>query len=418
MKKYLLFVLLVFSFVLLGCGDDSIYKESTPKDGLLTNKLSVEEMKYDLDYYVDYVKNNHAKYDHSLSKEEFDNEIKRIENNLENYTSDQFVFELVKLTAKIGDGNTYTNLDSTRTVNRNYLPFEARLFEEGYIITDIEETHKAYIGYKLTEINGVDIEEVVNKLCDYTSGDTYAGKKYNAVNNINFWDMLYNAGIVSSKEVELTISNGTDEYKVTVKAYINKKYSEVKFATDEVELYSDYNKLYYSYSLEDRVLYIQYNYCGDMSSKSMKAFAEELKSYAKINIHKNIVLDLRHNNGGYQETIAPLFSLLRDFNREGGKVYVLIGSGTKGVAIINAMQLSNEGVGVLIGEPTGGLNNFYGTRKTVKLPKSLLSVTIATQYQEYFKGEEGVSLIPGDNVVQTYADYINGVDSAIKFALK
>ena len=130
MKKYLLLILLTLSLLLVGCGTVEL-KKSTPSDGFLTNQLTVKEMKQDLKFYVEFVKEKHAKFDHKLTEEEFDNEIKTIKSNLDNMSSDEFVFEIMKLQAKLGDGNSYTTLDSTRLVNRKYLPFEVKKFAEG-----------------------------------------------------------------------------------------------------------------------------------------------------------------------------------------------------------------------------------------------------------------------------------------------
>ncbi len=417
MKKYLFLLMLVLCLVLVGCGEVTP-KKSTPSDGLLTNELTTKEMKQDLNFYVEFIKKNHVDFDHTITEEEFDSEIDKIKNNLENMTSDEFVFELMKLSSKIGDANTYTLLDNERLINRQYLPFEAKLFVEGYIITSIEETNKDYLGYELIALEGVSIEEVITKLSAYSSGDTLEAKKYYALENLNFYDMLYNAGLVSSKYVQLTLTNGEEEVKVSVEAYKNSDYSKVKFATDEISLYTTEKEDNYSYSLEDRLVYIQYNYCYNSSKQSMTEFVEKVKPNLSINIHKNVVLDLRYNIGGNQDTIFPLISALNDFKKAGGNVYVLIGKGTRGVALINAMYLYNNDIATIIGEETGGLTNFYGVRDVFKLPNSLLTLTCATKYQEFYKNQNGITLKPTHVVSQSYADYIEGNDSLIKYILK
>ena len=417
MKKYLLLILLTLSLLLVGCGTVEL-KKSTPSDGFLTNQLTVKEMKQDLKFYIEFVKENHAKFDHKLTEEEFDNEIKTIKSNLENMSSDEFVFEIMKLQAKLGDGNSYTTLDSTRLVNRKYLPFEVKKFAEGYLITKIEKTHKDYLGYELKAIDNTKFEDVLAKLAEYSAGDTAEAKTYNALSLVNFYDILYNAKIVSSKYVQLTLSNGKEEVKVSVEVYNNKDYSKVEFAESGSKLFSEKKSDNYSYSLEDRTVYIQYNYCYNMKNKSMTEFALEVKEYLKINLHKNVVIDLRYNIGGAQETFFPLVSVLKTFKNEGGNVYVLIGKGTKGVGIINAMYLYNNNIATLIGESTGGLTNFYGIRTSFTLPNSLLLITVPTKYQEYYKNQTPITLKPSNIVEQTYADYVEGLDSLVKFALK
>lgn len=417
MKKYLLLILLTLSLLLVGCVSSDPIK-STPSDGLLTNELTVGEMKKDLKLYSKYVKEKHADFDHQISEDEFDEEIKAIRNNLDDMTSDEFVFAIMKLHSKLGDGNSFTILDDARLVNRKYLPFDVKKFAEGYIITKIEETHKDYLGYELKAIDSTSFEDVIAKLSQYVEGDTVEAKKYNALSLANFYDVLYNAGIVSSKYAQLTLAKGEEEVKVSVEFYNNKDYSKVKFAESAAALYSEKKDDYYSYSLVDKAVYIQVNYCYNMTNKSIKDLAQELKDFLKINIHKYAVLDLRYNIGGVQDAIFPIISVLKDFAKEGGNVTVLIGKGTKGIGIINAMYIANNEIGTLIGENTGGVTNFYGIRSSMVLPKSQLTIVVPTKFQEYFVNQTPITLKPSYTIEQSYEDYVQGIDSLVKYATK
>lgn len=413
MKKYLILLLCFISLFTISC--KTKYKTSTPDDGLLVNETTTREKQNDMKALKKAIQKYHVDYTHKLSEKEFEDKYNELYNRLGELSSDEFCFEIMKLLSLIGDNATKATLDSTRYANRYYLPFEVDLFEEGYIIYEAAKAYRNYIGYKIVKIENTEIDDVVNILKDYYSGDTVARQKYLCVRDIVFWDLLKAAKIVNSKDVKVTLEyKGTTE-EVTFKAFKNSDYKTMEFGKDADDLISKYNDKYYTYEKADNCIYIQFNVCNEDPNKSVKSFVDELSKIANPDVFHGIILDLRNNPGGLQDTIYPLTTMLYDYKTKNSKaqVFVLTGAETTGVAVVNIFERMKDYVTV-IGAPTGGLNNFYGDKIYYTLPNTLLRVSLPEIHFDFYKGDDISVYKPDILVTQRYEDYEKGIDTLIK----
>lgn len=417
MKKFFVFFLCLICIFTISCEDK--LKESTPEDGLLTNKLTKKEMKRDLDYFEDFVIKNHYDYSYSISEKDFYNEISRIRDEIDNYTSDQFAFELIKLSAKLSNYNAFASLDSSRKINRNYLPFDVKKFKEGYFITEIEEEHKEYLGSKLLKIGSTSIEDVVLKLSEYYGAETDSSKQHQALSSIVFWDMLYDAKIVDSKNIDITVEYQGKEVVLPLKAYRNLDYSSKKFVNDGIVLPSDKasNSDYYDFELIDNYIYLKINVCYDQENKPVNAFVAQLNEFMNVAVYKNVVVDMRSCFGDDYTSIYPIIGALRAFYNAGGRVYCLIGTGTQCGAVVN-IRTNLSTFAQIVGTETGGTANYYGTNRGFTLPNSLVRVTVPTKNHNFYENEGMLTYKPSVEAELSYADYIKGIDSVINLALR
>ena len=325
MKKYFILLLCFISLFTISC--KTKYKTSTPDDGLLVNETTTREKQNDMKALKKAIQKYHVDYTHKLSEKEFEDKYNELYNRLGELSSDEFCFEIMKLLSLIGDNATKATLDSTRYANRYYLPFEVDLFEEGYIIYEAAKAYRNYIGYKIVKIENTEIDDVVNILKDYYSGDTVARQKYLCVRDIVFWDLLKAAKIVNSKDVKVTLEyKGTTE-EVTFKAFKNSDYKTMEFGKDADDLISKYNDKYYTYEKADNCIYIQFNVCNEDPNKSVKSFVDELSKVANPDVFHGIILDLRNNPGGLQDTIYPLTTMLYDYKTKNSKAQVFVLTG-------------------------------------------------------------------------------------------
>ncbi len=414
MKKYFIILICFICLFSISCGTE--LKDSTPGDGKLVNELTVKEKRKDLKLLKEKLKKEHINYSHKINTKDFDEKIEALSDKLDTISSDDFVFEMMKIVASIGDNATTSTLDSTRYANRYYLPFEVEKFEEGYIIYKAAENYSKYIGWKIKAIEDTEIDDVVEKLKDYFGADTVARQKYLASENIVFWDLLKSAGIVSSKYVKICLEYNGEEEIVTFSAYKNSDYSKMNFIKNAPALISEYNGEYYSLDTKDDYIYIQFNVCNDDPNKSVKKFTEEVRSIAQPNIFKSVILDLRNNPGGLQETIIPLAAMLVEYKVNGGNVFVLVNEGTYGVAVVNLVATLGNSF-TTIGSPTGGLSSYFGYKAYYTLPNSRLRISYPQQYFDYYSKDETMVFSPSISKLQTYEDYAKGEDTLIKTAL-
>ena len=135
---------------------------------------------------------------------------------------------------------------------------------------------------------------------------------------------------------------------------------------------------------------------------------------------KRVIVDLRLNGGGNNQTYGPLLSALSDasVNRK-GRLFVLIGRATFSAAANFAADVDRFTKATFVGEPTGGGVEIYGDTIGLLLPKSGINVNIATRYWNFGKGRRPSARDhPDKKVLVTVADFLAGRDPVLTAALK
>ena len=120
--------------------------------------------------------------------------------------------------------------------------------------------------------------------------------------------------------------------------------------------------------------------------------------------------------------LYPVVYLAQQFLAQGGAVYALAGERTFSSALINTVQLKDTGATV-IGEPTGGSVDHFGSVTGFELPHSKLRGQYSNKFIDmggYYEAAKpyGVESFPPDiEVGQTFADYLSGVDTTVQYVL-
>ncbi len=96
-----------------------------------------------------------------------------------------------------------------------------------------------------------------------------------------------------------------------------------------------------------------------------------------------------------------------------GKVDLLIGPGSMSSASLLAATIKQDGLGRLLGEPTGGTATHFGNMLDLFLPETGLKVMIPSSIN-YGNGSDVVT--PDHTVVQTPADLTQGKDSVLEYS--
>ena len=138
--------------------------------------------------------------------------------------------------------------------------------------------------------------------------------------------------------------------------------------------------------------------------------------------YTKFIIDLRNNGGGSDGVLYPITYLAQQFVADGHAAYVLAGEGTFSSALINTVQLKDVGA-TFVGTPTGGSVDHFGAVTAFELPNSGIRgqysnklIDLGSYYQTVWNyGIE--SFRPDIEVGQTFADYMDGVDTAVQYIL-
>jgi hypothetical protein len=173
---------------------------------------------------------------------------------------------------------------------------------------------------------------------------------------------------------------------------------------------------WFDYLPDRKLLYLKYDVCASTPTLPFLDFVSQVGDFANSHELRYFVLDLRNNEGGNDAVIQPLFQGLQQAIAQGAidpslQVFGITGRETFSSGMNNAIQFKSLGV-TLVGEPTGGKPNHFGSPTTIALPNSGLSVNCSTRVIQ-FPGFDGVSLVPDIPVSFTVSDYLAERDPAV-----
>lgn len=401
-----------------------IYAQNTVQSVLSQDIVS--KRKSDLDILIKTLKEKHPNIYNKNDNSVFNNKINKITQNLDKISDFEFAIQLSELASLVNDSHTKISLNSFYD-NLLFLPFEKTQVKEGIMITKIDKKNENVLGGIITSINGIDINEIKNRLKPMISYDNEVYLNTNFLSYFYIYDILKYYNIVNSPK-DITIDVKIDDKIETIKvdALNNKQLSETEFVTlnlkDNITSFNS-DKIYFYKKLNDDVLYIQYNSCREDKNLSMKTFTNQIKQEIENNNYKKIILDIRYNSGGSDGIIIPLMNLLEQKLNDGINVYTLIGGKTFSSALINAVMMKDIG-SIIVGENTGGCVDHFGEVSFFELPNSKIDVSYSNKFFEldtllHSAKPYGIeSFRPDIYAIQTRKDYLNSIDTAVDVVLK
>ncbi|MFO7448390.1 MAG: S41 family peptidase [Ignavibacteriaceae bacterium] len=408
---HLFSISLLLSFQIVSCTQTT--------DPTLPIKTSEDAWREDIDFLSSELKTKHIDFLSLIPEEEFDKEINNIKASagvLENY---EIFIRLEKLLASIKVGHTSIR---PGTAQKNYfLPILTYEFSDGLYITHADQQYTNLLGKKILKVGGKDISIVKDSLAKIIAYENaYHLKNFFAL-TFSFAEGLRYFGFINSfTEAELEIEGlGTVILKPFEANYLTffSSFTHILSGKQTPYYLQDESSYYwFSYLEENNTLYLKYNRCRNMNSKSFAVFAEEVRECINSNDVEKFVLDVRNNSGGDLQVITPLSFIADSPINQPGKMFVIIGRGTYSAAFLNAIAFKQNTNTILVGEPTGGKPNFYADGATFTLPNSGLIVSYC---KGFFESQipNPDALYPDYPVEVTSQDYINGKDPVLQFIL-
>jgi C-terminal processing protease CtpA/Prc len=145
-------------------------------------------------------------------------------------------------------------------------------------------------------------------------------------------------------------------------------------------------------------------------------FARELEAAAAE--AARVVLDLRWNGGGNNQTYGPLLAALERL-ADHKRLVVLISRVTFSAAMQLVVDLEQRTSAVFVGEPTGGSPNQYGDAQPVELPATGLIARVATVFWTTAgESDPRVTREPDVAVPLTASAYFAGDNPVLRAALE
>ncbi|MFB9121599.1 S41 family peptidase [Bergeyella porcorum] len=276
MKKILLFqFILAFSFT-------NIFGQQ--------KKITVSQMKSDIDSLVKNINEIHINPYYKFPKKDFDKEILELKRNLK---EDKDIFEFWKYiaptVAKIEDGHTFLEIpyDEFYKINPKVFPFAVVTSLKKPYIKIIEKQGEIPQNTEITSINGVSSQKIVSELVKYISGEDKQTKAE--------W-IAYDFGFLIH-----TVLGLKESCKITYKIKNTKFQKKIDFIAQD-EFYrknsTNYSKEPYTLEIIPKISTAIIDFNSFSNPDKMKIFADSTFTEIKNKNIKNLIIDIRKNGGG------------------------------------------------------------------------------------------------------------------------
>jgi hypothetical protein len=173
---------------------------------------------------------------------------------------------------------------------------------------------------------------------------------------------------------------------------------------------------------EHGAVYAQFNQVADVPDMSLRRAAQYLRETITAIRPNNLIVDVRHNNGGNNMILDHLLDEIVSFAAESDshRVYVLTGRSTFSAAqnFINRLE-HRVSKAIFAGEPSMSSPNFTGEDNPVRLPYSGIVVSISNRYwQDSDSDDQRPWIAPHLPVSMTGRDWLRNVDPVLERVLE
>jgi hypothetical protein len=396
--------LAIFSIVLIASTDIRLLLPKSPSE-----PLTKEQWMEDFDF-LDESLQTHPAYNDSLGLKlnEFKSEIATLP-TVSNHRAFVTTMKMVNL---FQDGHSQVVPLPLYIKRPKYLPIQTHIFSDGLYITN-SSNDKDLIGGRIISINSQPIEAIIDKVSKVIGSDNAWGMKFHSGLYLTNMDVLKGLDIISSTDqasVEIRI-NG----KLITKEL--KAVSAIKWFIWSLAPLDDQRPVSWNIRTAKTNVEVKNNSLIWMTFNQTKS--EELLTTIGNQIYhqaydksiKHLVIDMRNNTGGNNETYNDLIKSLVDTKID---ITVLTSRKTfsAGINFISELQLARDFR--IIGEPTGAGHNHYGDPQTLFLPNSGLMLTLSTRTWNFFPELSDKTIIPDLFIEYSSSDYFTHNDPWMK----
>jgi hypothetical protein len=378
----------------------------------------------DIDYLVSEVKRVNPDYHGGAFPSVFEERYRDLRSAVPKLRDEQIYVGMSRLLATLNQGHTnlWPFLPATRMA-LGVLPIQTYIFPEGVFIVGATATHQDLIGAQLLSIEATPVEEALQRIRSIHPNDSgmeilWLGPMFlSLVQELNGLDIAPRTDQVA---IAARTPSGVDVSRtMTPTPTFGPAKLPAPPGTPPLA-FRHLDKMHWMQPLPDvSALYVQVNQVLDDRDETLEAFGVRLRSVLKDPPVRNVILDLRNNNGGntffYVELARTLIGFSQEIDRH---LYALVGRGTYSAAGNLATDLERLAAPVFIGEPTSMTGNNYGDESQLRLPYSGIWAGVTSlRWQLGYPTDRRRAIVPQVPARMTAADYFGCRDPILDAAL-
>lgn len=352
-----------------------------------------------------------------------------------------YLVTLMRLGAAVGDVHTSVTPRSPESPMQRAVPLSLWKFPEGLYVRATDSARRDLLGAEIIRIDGAP----VSKLWPRLIGDFLYENEYMSAAELSLYlrfpDFLRGVGVPGDRdELKLSVRMPSGAEKEISVPALNRGYSresgetrgfvtppgwiEVPQAKAPRWLARRGDNYFAEIIPGSDAVYLQLNMPRDDPRKPWGSFLDSVVALVTRSGAQRLVIDLRHNGGGWAPMAYDLTWRLKDVPRvnQPGHLFVLIGRITQSAGVTIAAALERDADAVFIGEPLGAHPNFFngrmGNHPLQWLPGPGIRFRISeVAEQNSFSLDARRFIAPDFPAPLTWSAYTAGTDPALELAL-
>ena len=354
----------------------------------------------DLYFMVNSMKHIHPNLFHAVPEGTFQNEVASLTEAIPDLTDHEVIVGLLKLTALTRDWHTQI---ISRNLTERWFPVRIEQLRDGLFIVATSPEYAQYMGSSVIRIGNFSAEAAFDRIQTATAHDNLYSQRYFASMLLCMPSILNGLHIIDDiNELKLEIQPSVrDQMEVNISAeefesdddlswFWQKEAAPAKecvtvaLSTGSLPLYWKHTNRYYWFEFLEscKAVYLGFNMTLNEETESFSAFNIRLWDLVDRQAVDRLVVDLRHNIGGDNDILPPLFEGILEhdrINRPGG-LFVLIGPKNVSASSHCAAWFEKMTPATFVGEPTGARPNQYADPEHLRLPNSQLRLMVSKRY--------------------------------------
>ena len=397
--------------------------------------LSAADWQSDLRYLQSKVHDDYPFLFKKVTAEVFDAEVEKLYLEIPSLEANELPVAFSRIVSLFEYG--HTQLPFSSVVKDAILPFNLYQFSDGYYIEGAHKDHKAAVGAKVLNIEGIPIVKALEMILPVVpvENDQYFkayGLRFAVVPNV-----LHAQGIISEykSDITLTLEKDGKTFDHTISSIspnamsidyglvaANDQWLSARDQSMTPNYLKHFDKIYYyEYFPKEKTVYVRHSKIRNEDDESIEAFYNKVFEFIDTNDVEKFVLDVRLNGGGNNYLNKPIVTgiIQRPKINKKGHFFTIIGRRTFSACQNLVNELDNYTNTIFVGEPTSENVNFYGDSRRVTLPKSGLDVYLSfAWWQDKPQWENRDWTIPHLAVEMTFEQYRTNQDPVLDAALQ
>ena len=392
-----------------------------------TSKMSREEgWRTDIDYLVSEIK----RVDHLYRKQPLPAELTArqlaLKRDVGKLTDEEIYLGLGRMLSPLKQGHVSLGiLPETARLKVGTIPLQFYAFPEGIFVVRSDEKNSDLVGAEVLKIEDAPPAEILKRIEEHSSTENEMKMLWAGMRPLGSIPVLRGLGILKPgrDDVRLTLKlkdgQAVERVMAPVAQEQERKLGPPPSATAPLFV-RDVPRAHWLESLpESDAVFVQVNQIAPDPNESMAEFGLKLRRFLADTPVKNVILDLRHNNGGNTFTYTEMLrTLVAHSTTEGNRLYVIIGRGVYSATSNLLSDLERLARPIFVGEPSSGIGNQDGDESMTVLPYSgIRALLTSVRWQYSHPWDLRRSLVPDIPVQLTAKDYFAGKDSVMETIL-